>query len=90
LFLLPGRKETSHLTNLIVIENANLTFSSGEAVVAAKANYTLMSVIAYDRGESTYSPIGISEQTGGGYKVKNAQSSLTAGLKCRLLWIKSF
>lgn len=77
-------------TNLgIVIELQGLTFSSGVATVANKSGYLLMSVIAVNRPDYEYSPIGISQQTDSSYKVVNLDSTLSGEMACKLLWVAS-
>lgn len=84
-----GKTINDRVSNLFVIEQQVLTFSSGVATISAKSGYLLVNAIAQNRTEASYSPSGISLQTNGSYKVLNCDTGLSASLQCRLFWIKS-
>ena len=75
-------------TNPIANTEGNVSFSSGIGTVAAKSGYVLINVTARNRTDASYSPIGITAQTDGSYKV-NAVQSFTANLQCRMFWAKT-
>ena len=74
----------------IITQTVFLSFSSGTATIASKSGYALVSAYAYDRPTSEtsnpYSIISIQELENGNYYARNAETGLTADVRCMLVW----
>jgi hypothetical protein len=82
-----GKVLNEKIGGLVTTQDATISFSGGVGAVAARSGYQLMNVIARNRSDASYSPIGMTMQTDGSYKI-NAIQSFTANLQCRLFWLK--
>lgn len=82
-----GKVLNDKITGLITTADVTIYFSGGIGTVSAKSGYLLINVIARNRSDANYSPIGITQQTDGSYKV-NAVQSFNANLQCKLYWLK--
>ena len=75
----------------ILIEEKNLTFSSGGAIVNGKDDYHLVNAYVINRGTSennSYAIVSIYERTNGTYRLQNTYAGLNSGAIVRLIWVR--
>ena len=78
------------LSNLILVETREITFSNGGAVVNGKDDYILVNAIVMNRPTSENNSYAISSiygRTNGTYRLQNVYSGLNSGTVVRLIWV---
>ena len=82
---------TSIMSNQIMTEIIEVSFSSGGAVVQGKTDYNLIGAYAVNRPTTetnNYAITSIYGRTDGTYRLQNASATLSSRLHVCLIWLR--